>query len=94
MARNSESHDTELVSTRIPRMDPNIVTNQSGAAVEDGGEEYEDLTVTEDDDPATAGDEEYEDLTAVEEETDLTEHDHHQDDNYSLGGHVTRSGGV
>lgn len=94
MAKNNESHDTELVSTRIPRLDPNIVTSQSGAAIDDGDEEYEDITVAEDEDTATEGDEAYEDLTEVEEETDLTDHDHHQDDNYSLGGHVTRSGGV
>ncbi len=72
MAKNNETHDTELVSTRIPRMDPNIVTNQSGAAMEDGEEEYEDITVDEDAETTTGNseDEEYEDLTDVEEETD------------------------
>ncbi|QMW03684.1 hypothetical protein [Spirosoma foliorum] len=31
----------------------------------------------------------------VDEDGDPTgEHDHHQDDNYALGGHVTRSGSV
>lgn len=54
MARHNENdpNDTELVSTRVPRMDPNIVTNQSGAAMEDGDDEAidEDLSDEEADD--------------------------------------------
>jgi hypothetical protein len=89
MAKNNETNDTELVSTRVPRMDPNSMTNQSGAAIDDDDDEVlEDLTVDEDDETENVEE------TEVEEETDLTEHDHHQDDNYALGGHVTRSGGI
>ena len=75
MARNSESNDSELVSTRLPRLDPNIMTNQSGAAIEDDDEEVSKEEVTDE----------------VEE---MGDNDHHQDDNYALGGHVTRSGGI
>lgn len=75
MARNNESNDSELVSTRLPRLDPNIMTNQSGAAIEDD-------------------DEEISDEDATEEDADMGDNDHHQDDNYALGGHVTRSGSV
>ena len=79
MARNSQPTDTELVGTRMPRLNPNIVTNQSGAAIED-------------DDESAETDESESDATDDEEEPG--DNDHHQDDNYALGGHVTRSGGV
>jgi hypothetical protein len=58
-------------------------TSQSGAAIEDGDEDELDEI------------EEEEDLydEPVDEDGDPTgEHDHHQDDNYALGGKVTRSG--
>lgn len=74
--------DTELISSRVGRIDPDNFENQSGASI--------------DDDKANDTDEEQDDET-VDEDGDLTdtsdhgEHDHHQDDNYALGGHVTRS---
>lgn len=73
-----------LVASPLGLIDPDDFKNQSGAAIEDGDEETdeEDLNEVEDDEP-------------VDEDGDPTgEHDHHQDDNYALGGHVTRSGGV
>lgn len=33
MARNQEHDDTELVGSRMPRLDPNIVTDQSGGTL-------------------------------------------------------------
>lgn len=63
-------------------MDPGLFTNQSGATIEDGDDELMDETQPEElyDEP-------------LDEDGDPTgEHDHHQDDNYALGGKVTRSG--
>ncbi|MGF7215355.1 hypothetical protein GGR92_001495 [Spirosoma lacussanchae] len=74
--------DTELIGSRIGRIDPENFRNQSGAAIDDDDDgDTEDAALT-DDEP-------------VDEDGDPTgEHDHHQDDNYALGGHVTRSGSV
>ncbi|RIV18513.1 hypothetical protein DYU11_28490 [Fibrisoma montanum] len=74
--------DTELIGTRVVRIDPDNFRNQSGAAIED-------------DDADEAG----ADNSLADEPTDADgdptgEHDHVQDDNYYLGGHVTRSGSV
>lgn len=77
--------DTELVGSRIGRIDPDNFRNQSGAAIDDDDEaENEtqddglfDEPVDEDGDPTDM--------------SDHSEHNHHQDDNYALGGHVTRS---
>ncbi|GAB3336494.1 hypothetical protein GCM10027299_46610 [Larkinella ripae] len=73
----------ELISSRAWRMDPDLFTNQSGAAIEDG-----------DNDELNEREEETElDDEPVDQDGDPTgEHDHHQDDNYALGGKVTRSG--
>ncbi|MBD2700544.1 hypothetical protein IC229_07855 [Spirosoma sp. BT702] len=63
------------------RMAPDPFRNQSGAAMEDDEDEVDDNV---------ADEEEYDE--PLDEDGDPTgEHDHHQDDNYSLGGHVTRS---
>lgn len=35
MARNQAHEDTELVGSRVPRLDPNIVTDQSGGPLND-----------------------------------------------------------
>jgi len=73
--------DTELIGSRIGRIDPENFRSQSGAAIDDDDDDTEAAALT-DDEP-------------VDEDGDPTgEHDHHQDDNYALGGHVTRSGGV
>jgi hypothetical protein len=75
--------DAEVVDFQNDRTDPNNPQNQSGEAIEDNDEseeaiEEEDL----DDEP-------------LDEDGDPTgEHGHQQDDNYALGGHVTRSGGI
>ncbi|GAB3270692.1 hypothetical protein GCM10027347_41540 [Larkinella harenae] len=72
----------ELIGSRILRMSPGLFTNQSGAAIADDDEEFEEVEEETDlyDEP-------------VDEDGDPTgEHDHHQDDNYALGGKVTRSG--
>ncbi|MFD2571719.1 hypothetical protein ACFSUS_13825 [Spirosoma soli] len=77
------AEDTEVIGSRIGRIDPDNFRNQSGASIEDDDDTSDE---TEDnglfDEP-------------VDEDGDPTgEHDHHQDDNYALGGHVTRSGSV
>ncbi|GAB4022392.1 hypothetical protein [Spirosoma koreense] len=77
--------DTDIIGSRLSRIDPNNFRNQSGAALEDGDDEAidDDLNEEETDDEP------------IDEDGDPTgEHDHHQDDNYALGGHVTRSGSV
>ncbi|QJW88447.1 hypothetical protein HNV11_03195 [Spirosoma taeanense] len=79
------SDDVELIGSRIGRLDPDNFSNQSGAAMED--------------DEADEADDVTEDNGLYDEPTDedgdpTGEHDHHQDDNYALGGHVTRSGSV
>jgi hypothetical protein len=80
-ANNPVANDPKIIGSRVGRIDPDNFKNQSGAAMEDGDEDEEE-TVEEsdlDDEP-------------VDDEGDPTgEHDHHQDDNYALGGHVTRS---
>lgn len=75
--------DAEVVGSRINRVDPDIFRNQETGPNSD--EEAEDAGVDESDI----------DEEPTDEEGDPTgEHDHHQDDNYALGGHVTRSGGL
>ncbi|WP_266367112.1 hypothetical protein [Tellurirhabdus rosea] len=75
-------NDTELIGSRIGRLDPNIV-NQSGASIDD--DEFD----TEDDSPTG---QDVTDDEPVDRDGDPTgEHDHQQDDNFYLGGHVTRS---
>jgi hypothetical protein len=83
---DSIAHDVELVGSRIERIDPDNFRNESSsddspaASEDDGSEETEDVGLF--DEP-------------TDEDGDPTgEHDHHQDDNYALGGHVTRSGSV
>ncbi|WP_080239167.1 hypothetical protein [Spirosoma rigui] len=71
--------NANVIGSRLARMDPAIFSDQSGAAIDDGAES----------EPAP------DDEEPTDEEGDPTgEHDHHQDDNYALGGHVTRSGSV
>ncbi|GAB3020988.1 hypothetical protein [Spirosoma pulveris] len=74
------AEETEVIGSRIARIDPDNFRNQRP-----------DDTATDDQDEEKTGlfDE------PVDDEGDPTgEHDHHQDDNYALGGHVTRSGSV
>lgn len=85
---NSQNPDNAvLIASPMGLIDPNDFKNQSGAAIEDDDE------LDEDD-----ADEKELDDEPVDEDGDPTgmpdhgEHDHHQDDNYALGGHVTRSG--
>lgn len=88
MARNQQHEDTELVGSRVERLDPNIVTDQSGGTVND------DDAVEETDE---MGERDYvNDAAVADEDVDgngdpTGEHDHHQDDNYSLGGSVGRT---
>lgn len=79
---HSVHDDMELIGSRIGRIDPDNFRNQSGAAIEDG------------DDDDVVDDEELDDEPVDEDGDPTGEHDHHQDDNYALGGHVTRSGSV
>jgi hypothetical protein len=73
------SGDVELIGSRLDRIDPDNFRNQSGSEDAD------------DEDEVVNEDELYDEPT--DEDGDPTgEHDHHQDDNYALGGHVTRSG--
>ena len=80
MFLNQETPDNaELIGSRIGRIDPDNFQNQSGASIDDD-DDVDEETDNPDDEP-------------VDEDGDPTgEHDHHQDDNYALGGHVTRSG--
>lgn len=74
--------NVELIGSRALRMSPGLFTSQSGAAMSDDDDELENVEEGTDlyDEP-------------VDEDGDPTgEHDHHQDDNYALGGKVTRSG--
>lgn len=73
--------DAELIGSRIGRVDPDTFQNQSDDPFANEDDDIDDETAEEvDDEP-------------VDEDGDPTgEHDHHQDDNYALGGHVTRSG--
>ena len=74
--------DAELIGSRIGRVDPDNFQNTDDGlfSSEDDVEESDDTEL--DDEP-------------VDEDGDPTgEHDHQQDDNYALGGHVTRSGSV
>ncbi|GAB3992767.1 hypothetical protein GCM10028807_26360 [Spirosoma daeguense] len=79
---NDTLADTYSAGAWEDRMAPDPFRNQSGATMEDGDDETEANNV--------ANEEEYDE--PLDEDGDPTgEHDHHQDDNYSLGGHVTRS---
>lgn len=73
------AEDRDVIGSRIGRIDPDNFRNQR----DDPDDEVSD------EDETGLFDE------PVDEEGDPTgEHDHHQDDNYALGGHVTRSGSV
>ncbi|GAB3886823.1 hypothetical protein [Spirosoma agri] len=75
---NTNDGDVELIGSRIARIDPDNFRNQSGASTDDSDKDDE---VIDDEEP-------------TDEDGDPTgEHDHQQDDNYALGGHVTRSSG-
>ncbi|GAB2514401.1 hypothetical protein [Spirosoma aerophilum] len=73
------AEDREVIGSRIGRIDPDNFRSQRNDSDDEGADEDEtDLS----DEP-------------VDAEGDPTgEHDHHQDDNYALGGHVTRSSSV
>lgn len=74
--------DAEVVDSRIGRIDPDIFRSQETEPSDEQAEENGSEESDSDDEP-------------TDEEGDPTgEHDHHQDDNYALGGHVTRSGGL
>ncbi|WP_420149989.1 hypothetical protein [Spirosoma sp.] len=80
LSDHQNTTDTEPIASPMGLIDPNDFKNQSGAAIDDGDDDLNDEDA--DDEP-------------VDEDGDPTgEHDHHQDDNYALGGHVTRSGSV
>jgi hypothetical protein len=84
---DSSLTDTELISSRMVRVDPDNVQSQSAIDDEDGLEE--DMADDEpNEDLYNEPVDEYGDPTDV---SDQGEPDHHQDDNYALGGHVTRS---
>ena len=77
-----QTANSELVGSRIGRINPDNFQNQSGAAIDDDDDTDQDTNTEEDVDDEP-----------LDEDGDPTgEHDHHQDDNYALGGHVTRSG--
>ncbi len=82
ITQNPTSDDIELIGSRIGRVNPDNFENQSGADTDDSTSEDE-----------TQDDGIFDEPT--DDEGDPTgEHDHQQDDNYALGGHVTRSGSV
>ena len=78
---NQLTSDATIIGSRIGRIDPDNFRNQSSPAADDDNEvEFDGKEL--DDEP-------------VDEDGDPTgANDHHQDDNYALGGHVTRSGSV
>ncbi|GAB3950601.1 hypothetical protein GCM10028805_28980 [Spirosoma harenae] len=76
--------DTGVIGSRMDRIDPDIFRNEAGPAVDEEDGLDEDMA---DDEP----DEELYDEPTDEDGDPTGEHDHHQDDNYALGGHVTRS---
>ncbi|GAB3541060.1 hypothetical protein [Spirosoma fluminis] len=83
---------TELIGSRVERIDPDNFRNQNGrdngpVAMEDGDADRGDESLETENDGLSD--------EPLDEDGDPTgEHDHHQDDNYALGGHVTRSGSV
>lgn len=82
ITQSSVSDDVELIGSRIGRVDPDNFENQSETDTDDNTSEDE-----------TQDDGLFDEPT--DEDGDPTgEHDHQQDDNYALGGHVTRSGSV
>lgn len=87
IAQNSTSNDVELIGSRIGRVDPGNFANQTGTDTDDSTDEEE----TEDDGLFDEPTDDEGDPTGM---PDHGEHDHQQDDNYALGGHVTRSGSV
>ena len=89
LIHNESLTDTDLVGSRLGRIDPDIFRNQGLTTAGPSS--------SDDDDEELSDDETDEDLfdEPADEDGDPTgEHDHHQDDNYALGGHVTRSGSV
>lgn len=85
---NSQSlADKNLIASPMGLIDPDDFKSQSGAAMEDGDDDDEP-------DDEDVEDEESDDEPVDEDGDPTGEHDHHQDDNYALGGHVTRSGSV
>lgn len=80
--------DVGRIGSRMSRIDPGIFYNQSGAAMEDGNDE----PIQADENRLT--DEPVDDEGDPTDMSDHGENDHHQDDNYALGGHVTRSGSI
>ncbi|MCX6217260.1 hypothetical protein [Spirosoma sp.] len=72
------AEDMNVIGSRIARIDPDNFRNQR----DDDTNEDDNIERDLDDEP-------------VDADGDPTgEHDHQQDDNYALGGHVTRSGGI
>jgi hypothetical protein len=73
--------DIERIDSRAGDTDSRNFRNQGTEPFANEDDDIDDETIDEvDDEP-------------VDEDGDPTgEHDHHQDDNYALGGHVTRSG--
>lgn len=75
------AEDIERMDSRVGGSGPDSFRNQGAEPFANEDDDLDDETSDDiDDEP-------------VDEEGDPTgEHDHHQDDNYALGGHVTRSG--
>ncbi|ADB39609.1 hypothetical protein [Spirosoma linguale] len=72
------AEDMNVIGSRIGRIDPDNFRNQRDDDINEDDDTESDL----DDEP-------------VDADGDPTgEHDHQQDDNYALGGHVTRSGSI
>ena len=84
---NQTGDEAELATSRIGRMEsdePTSMPTISDSLFPDNDDDDADETYTEENET---------DDEPTDEDGDPTgEHDHHQDDNYALGGHVTRSG--
>lgn len=76
--------DPNRIGSRMSRINPDIFRNQSGDGTEETAATEENGFIAEpidDEGKPTDG-------------SDYTGNDRHQDDNYALGGHVTRTRGV
>lgn len=86
---NRPGNDSEIIGSRLGRIDPDNFRHQDGPknALPDSEDDEET-------DDTELIDEPTDDDGDPTEMSDHGEHDHQQDDNYALGGHVTRSGSV
>lgn len=89
VSTHQSADDKELIASPMGLIGADDFKNQSEATDALFSENGDD-----DSDEEYIQDEETDDEPVDEEGDPTGENDHHQDDNYALGGHVTRSGSV